>query len=124
MYTFILIVHIIVSVVLVAVVLMQTGKGAELGAMFGGGASQTIFGPTGPTGLLGKITAIAAVIFMLTSLSLAYMSSHAGKETVMEKAPAQTQQAPPAQMPQPPAQTPAQSPAPAPETPGAPAQQK
>ncbi len=108
MYTFVLILHIIVSLVLVVVVLMQTGKGAELGAMFGGGASQTIFGPTGPTGVLGKITAITAVIFMITSLTLAYMSSNAPRKTIMEKVPAKTEKAPPQKMPAPP---PAKNPA-------------
>jgi preprotein translocase subunit SecG len=100
MYTFILIVHIIVSIVLIAVVLMQTGKGAELGAMFGGGGSQTIFGPTGPAGLLGKLTAAAAIIFMITSLTLAYMSGTAPKKTIMEKTPVQTEKAPPQKLPE------------------------
>jgi len=97
MYNAVLIVHIIVSLILVIIVLMQTGKGAELGAMLGGGSSQTLFGPTGPQGLLGKLTAGAAIIFMVTSLTLAYMSSSAPKHTIMENAPpaAQHEQAPP-----------------------------
>jgi preprotein translocase subunit SecG len=102
MYTFVLIIHVIVSILLIAVVLMQTGKGAEIGAVFGGSSSQTIFGPTGPAGALGKITAGAAVIFMVTSLILAYMSGAAPKKSLMEDVPAQTETAPPVNVPPPP----------------------
>ncbi len=99
MYLFVLILHIIVSFILIAIVLMQTGKGAELGAMLGGGSSQTIFGPTGPAGMLGKLTAGAAIIFMITSLTLAYMSSSAPRKTLMENVPAATRQEAPAAKP-------------------------
>ena len=75
MMTFIFILHIIVSIALILIVLLQTGKGADMGAAFGGSA-QTVFGATGPAPFLGKITTIAAVVFMLTSLSLAYLSSN------------------------------------------------
>lgn len=102
MYTFVLILHVAVSILLIAVVLMQTGKGAEIGAVFGGSSSQTIFGPTGPAGVLGKITAGAAIIFMITSMILAYMSGNAPKKTLMENVPAQTETAPPVDMPAPP----------------------
>ncbi len=66
--------HILVAVFLILVVLLQTGKGAEMGAAFGG-ASQTVFGSGGPAGFMAKLTTAAAVVFMLTSLSLAYLSS-------------------------------------------------
>ncbi|NIO17073.1 MAG: preprotein translocase subunit SecG [Deltaproteobacteria bacterium] len=114
MYTFLIVVHVIVSIVLIAVVLMQTGKGAELGAVFGGSSSQTIFGPAGPAGALGKITAGAAIIFMLTSLILAYMSGSAPKKTLMEDVPAQTETAPPVSVPPLPQSLPGPVEAPAP----------
>lgn len=66
--------HIIVAVFLILVVLLQTGKGAEMGAAFGG-ASQTLFGGGGPAGFMAKLTTSAAVLFMITSLSLAYFSA-------------------------------------------------
>lgn len=69
------ILHIVVAIFLILVVLLQTGKGAEMGAAFGG-ASQTVFGSGGPAGFMAKLTTAAAVVFMLTSLSLAYLSSN------------------------------------------------
>src|SRR2546421_8761480 len=73
MYAFLIVVHIIVSVIMISVILLQAGKGAEIGAAFGG-SSQTIFGSRGPGTFLSKLTVAAAVLFMLTSLSLAVMS--------------------------------------------------
>jgi preprotein translocase subunit SecG len=75
MMTFLIILHIFVSIALILIVLLQTGKGADMGAAFGGSA-QTVFGASGPAPFLGKITTAAAVVFMLTSLSLAYFSSN------------------------------------------------
>lgn len=72
MYSLIVVVHIIVSVFLVLVVLLQTGKGASMGVVFGGASSQTLFGSAGPASILTKLTAACAVVFMLTSLYLAY----------------------------------------------------
>jgi preprotein translocase subunit SecG len=66
--------HIVVALFLILVVLLQTGKGAEMGAAFGG-SSQTLFGGGGPTSFMAKLTTAAAVCFMLTSLGLAYVSS-------------------------------------------------
>lgn len=66
--------HISVAIFLILVVLLQTGKGAEMGAAFGG-SSQTLFGGSGPASFMAKMTTTAAVLFMLTSLSLAYFSS-------------------------------------------------
>ena len=74
MILFLKILHIAVAVFLILVVLLQTGKGAEMGAAFGG-SSQTLFGGAGPAGFMAKLTTTAAICFMLTSLSLAYMSS-------------------------------------------------
>jgi preprotein translocase subunit SecG len=72
----VIILHIVVCIALIMIVLLQTGKGADMGAAFGGGASQTLFGATGASTFLSKATTAAAIIFMLTSLSLAYMASN------------------------------------------------
>jgi preprotein translocase subunit SecG len=69
------------------IVLLQTGKGADMGAAFGGGASQTLFGSTGASTFLSKATTVAAIVFMLTSLALAYISSHRAKTSVMSDKP-------------------------------------
>jgi preprotein translocase subunit SecG len=97
MDTLLIIVHVLVCLFLVGVVLLQHGKGADIGASFGG-SSQTLFGTEGPLPLLNKITTGAAIIFMLTSLTLAYISSQTGNTSVMGAAavskPAATQAAP------------------------------
>lgn len=72
--TFIDIVHIFVCMVLIGVVLLQQGKGGGMGAAFGGGTAQ-VFGGRGAGNILTRVTAISAGIFMLTSVSLAYLSS-------------------------------------------------
>lgn len=72
MYTFIVVVHVIVCLILISVVLLQAGKGAEMGAAFGG-SSQTIFGGRGAATFLSKLTVAAAIIFMVTSLSLSML---------------------------------------------------
>src|SRR5512139_270366 len=89
--------HVIVSAILITMVLLQKGKGADIGAAFGG-ASQTVFGPRGAQSFLAKLTTSAAIIFMITSFTLAITSSK--KSSLMEsvKPPAQ-QQAPAQAMP-------------------------
>jgi len=74
--------HLVACAILVLVVLLQTGKGASLGAAFGG-ASQTVFGSSGAQTFLGKMTTIVAVIFMVTSLTLAITAGGAGSKSVM-----------------------------------------
>ena len=92
MSTFVIAIHIIVCLALIMIVLLQTGKGADMGAAFGGGSSQTLFGSTGASTFLGKATTAVAVVFMLTSLTLAYMSgSHSGS-TIMEDTPVPVEQ--------------------------------
>ena len=72
--------HVIVCIFLVAVVLLQRGKGAQVGAVFGGGAGGTMFGSRGAGNFLTKLTTGAAVVYMVTSLSLSYLGlSGAGK---------------------------------------------
>jgi preprotein translocase subunit SecG len=73
MFYLVLILHIIVSLILIAVVLLQSGKGADLAGAFGGGGSQTAFGARGAATFLSKLTTACAVIFMLTSLGLAIL---------------------------------------------------
>jgi len=78
-----IIIHIIVCIALIMIVLLQTGKGADMGAAFGGGSSNTLFGSTGASTFLSKATTVAAVVFMITSLGLAYTSSHRAARSVM-----------------------------------------
>ncbi len=94
--TILIIIHVIVCIALIMIILLQSGKGADMGAAFGGGSSQTLFGSSGASGFLGKATTVAVIVFMLTSLSLAYISSHRiGDSVVMEqKAPEEKQPAP------------------------------
>ena len=77
--------HVLVAVFLILVVLLQTGKGADLAGAFGGGGSQTAFGARGATTLLHKLTTTSAVLFMATSFTLAVLSSR-GESTVVEEA--------------------------------------
>ena len=109
MILFFIIIHVIVSIALILIVLLQTGKGAEMGAAFGG-SSQTLFGGGGPAPFLGRVTTIAAIIFMVTSLSLAYLSSNPNRGSIVEdagsvqqpvEAPAQNAQQAPAPIAQP-----------------------
>ena len=74
-----IVIHVVVCIALIMIVLLQTGKGADMGAAFGGGSSQTLFGSTGASTFLSKATTAAAVVFMLTSLTLAYIAG--GKVT-------------------------------------------
>ncbi len=98
MDTLLTIVHVIVCLFLVGIVLLQHGKGADIGASFGG-SSQSLFGTEGPLPLLNKITTASAIIFMLTSVTLAYTSSRTGSTSVMTNVtvsqPAQVQEAQP-----------------------------
>lgn len=82
MDTLLTIVHVFVCLFLVGIVLLQHGKGADIGATFGG-SSQSLFGTEGPLPLLNKITTAAAIIFMLTSVTLAYISSQTSNSSVM-----------------------------------------
>jgi preprotein translocase subunit SecG len=90
MFTFILIIHVLVSFFLILIVLVQGGKGAELGAAFGG-SSQTLFGARGAATIFGKLTTVAAVVFMLTSLTLAIMAAR-GASSVVTRMPVATEQ--------------------------------
>jgi len=92
MTTIIIIIHVVVSVALIMIVLLQTGKGADMGAAFGGGSSQTLFGSTGASTFLSKATTVVAVVFMVTCLVLAYLSSAKRVSSVMENTTAPIEQ--------------------------------
>ena len=130
MLTLLLILHVLVCLSLIGIVLIQGGKGADIGATFGAGASHTIFGATGGQSFIGKMTTGAAVIFMLTSLTLAMFWGQIGSESVMpnQVAPVQAQQAPVTAVPtdvQPATPAPAEKAADAPAAqPAAPAEKK
>jgi len=96
--TIIVVLHVLVCMALILIVLLQAGKGAEMGAAFGG-ASQTIFGSAGAMGFLTKLTTVAAIIFMLTSLLLTFASTRRASSTIMKEKPAPTAPAAPSEMP-------------------------
>jgi len=103
------VVHVIACLFLIGVVLLQQGKGADMGAVFGG-SSSTIFGSSGAGNFLTRLTTIMAVVFMLTSLTLTYTGARHISSTVFDSAP--LQEAPPLEVPaQPQAQAPAGEPA-------------
>lgn len=103
MIILITIIHILVCLFLIFIVLIQSSKGAELGAAFGG-SSQTLFGSRGAATFLSKVTAVAAVVFMITSLVLSIAASK-GTSVVKKTSP------PPAQtVPQEPAKVPSEAP--------------
>jgi preprotein translocase subunit SecG len=77
MHTLVTVIHVAACIVLICIVLLQAGKGANMGAAFGG-SSQTVFGSSGAGTFLGKMTAAIAIIFMLTSLTLTYSASRKG----------------------------------------------
>jgi preprotein translocase subunit SecG len=109
-------VHVILALLIIALVLLQRGKGAEAGAGFGSGASGTVFGARGTSTLFSKLTAVFAGLFFVTSLTLAYLGSHApvAPTSVLERAAQAAAAAAPTKAP-PPALTPTPPPVTAPE---------
>jgi preprotein translocase subunit SecG len=81
LYGLIIAIHVIVSLVLIAVILLQAGRGGGLSETFGGGATQTLFG-TKTSVFLSRATAVAAVVYIITCLSLAVLTSHRGRSLV------------------------------------------
>lgn len=75
LYPFIVSLHIVLSLVLILIIILQPGKGGDVGAAFGGGGGSTMFGPRGPANLLSRLTTVSAVLFMVTSITLALYSS-------------------------------------------------
>lgn len=85
METVVWVVHVLTAVVLVGLVLVQHGKGADMGASFGSGSAGSLFGSSGSANFLSRSTAAAAAVFFVTSLSLTYFSSHpAHQQGVMD----------------------------------------
>jgi preprotein translocase subunit SecG len=82
MQTALIVLHLVICITLIMIVLLQTGKGSEIGAVFGS-SSQTLFGSTGGSTFFGKLTAAVAIVFMITSLVLASRSSRVPKESIM-----------------------------------------
>src|SRR5213592_447803 len=107
MYIALIVVHIIACFAIMGIVLLQAGKGADIGSAFGGAGSQAVFGSMGTPTVLGKITAVIAIIFTITSFSLALLGGERGGSIVREAAP------PPAAAPAPAAPAPAAPAAPA-----------
>ena len=87
-----IVIHVVVCIALIMIVLLQTGKGADMGAAFGGGGSQTLFGSTGASTFLSKATTVAAIVFMLTSLTLAYVSGGKTATSVVKQPQAPVEQ--------------------------------
>jgi preprotein translocase subunit SecG len=103
MLTGITIMHILSAIALVLIVLLQTGRGSEIGAAFGSGASQTLFGSSGSSGFMTRITTVVVVVFMLSSLVLAIMYSRARSVPTRASQPAPIEQSAPAPAPATPA---------------------
>ena len=88
LYYLIIFVHIVACLFLIAVVLLQQGKGQDLASAFGGGGTQTAFGPRGSANVLSRATTILAGLFMVTSLGLSVMKPRSS--SVLDKVPAST----------------------------------
>jgi preprotein translocase subunit SecG len=94
MYTYLLVFHIFICVLLILAVLLQSGKGSELSAALGGG-SDSVFGPGAPANIMNKITSVIAITFMITSLSLAVLSKDKTVGSITDRI--QTEQQAPAE---------------------------
>jgi preprotein translocase subunit SecG len=101
LHTVILTFHIIAGLCVIGFVLLQHGKGADMGAAFGSGASGSLFGATGSANFLSRVTAVLAAVFFLTSLGLSYIATSRPRVSgsVMDSAPEQTAPTVPAQTP-------------------------
>lgn len=107
LYTLIVIVHVFICFLMIGAILLQSGKGAEIGAAFGG-SSQTVFGSRGPANFLSKLTVVVAAVFMVTSLTLAILAKQRNvSSTIIDMQPKSEPTAPPAT---PPAQSSGDSP--------------
>lgn len=89
METILVAAHIFICIFLIIIVLLQAGKGADIGAVFGG-ASQAMFGGRGPASFLNKMTIVVSLIFLLTAVGLAKTGQHKGEESVIGKVPVGT----------------------------------
>lgn len=92
MENLITIIHVLAAAGVIGLVLLQHGKGADMGAAFGSGASGSLFGVSGSSNFMSKATAACVVIFFATSLTLAYMASHRANSGSVVKVPVQAQE--------------------------------
>jgi len=115
MFIALTIIHVLACFAIIGIVLLQSGKGADIGSAFGGAGSQAVFGSMGTPTLLGKITTAIAIVFTITSFTLAILGGERATSVIREAAP------PPAAAPSPAAPTPATPAAPAAPTPATPA---
>jgi len=113
MFIVLTILHVLACFAIIGIVLLQSGKGADIGSAFGGAGSQAVFGSMGTPTLLGKITTGIAIVFTITSFTLALMGGERGSSVVREAAP-------PVSAPAPTGAAPAAPAAPAPAAPAAP----
>lgn len=90
--------HIIVSIILILAVLLQPGKSGDLGSMFGGGSSESVFGSSGAVPFLSKLTRVLAVVFFSTSLSLGYFAIRGSSSSVLQGETAPTAEFEPAEV--------------------------
>jgi preprotein translocase subunit SecG len=88
MFTLVVILHVIVSLIIIGLVLLQAGKGADIGSAFGGAGSQAVFGSMSTPTVLGKLTTVVAVLFMVTSFSLSILSHKRAASIMPSSAPA------------------------------------
>lgn len=99
LHQLLLVFHVLLAIALIALVLIQQGKGAELGASFGSGASQTLFGSQGSGSFLLKVTGLLAFLFFGTSLALGYIASHQTKQDLIQNLAKIATQLPPVKQP-------------------------
>ncbi len=90
MFTLIVVIHVLVCLIIIGMVLLQAGKGADIGSAFGGSGSQAVFGSMGTPTVLGKITSAVAIVFLVTSFSLAVLSHHRSTTIMPASAPSET----------------------------------
>jgi preprotein translocase subunit SecG len=95
METLVMVVHVLAALGVIGLVLLQHGKGADMGAAFGSGASGSLFGVSGSSNFLSRATAIMVTVFFITSMTLAYMASHRGEQSSVVKKAVQTTPAKP-----------------------------
>jgi preprotein translocase subunit SecG len=120
MEIFILVFHVLIGAAVVGLVLLQHGKGADMGAAFGSGSAGSLFGASGSANFLSRATGILATVFFLTSLGLTYLgSTRAVPKGVIERAPAPAQEQKPAPASIPPTVPPTSVPVPTPSAPDA-----
>lgn len=101
MHTLLAILHVFIAIALMLIVLLQSGKGSDIGAAFGGGASQAIFGGRGAATFLHKLTTMFAVLFFLSSLALSIFAFRGRPSVILQEKPAAEAPAAPAKPPAP-----------------------